>query len=130
VKFSSFASIDVLIALFLFTGIVFLTGSSARAADSNLLLMASTIGPIDAGIVDAIESAFEKESGIRVRHVGAGTGAALVIAEGGNVDLALVHAKLFEEKFVEEGYGTLFSSPTPKNGGSGQTNSRVRKREG
>jgi tungstate transport system substrate-binding protein len=68
--------------------------------------MASTIGPIDAGIVDVLENEFEKETGIRVRHVGAGTGAALDIGRKGNVDLVLVHAKSLEEKFVSEGFGT------------------------
>jgi tungstate transport system substrate-binding protein len=68
--------------------------------------MASTIGPIDAGIVDVLESAFEKETGIRVRHVGAGTGATLKMAEKGNFDLVMVHAKSLEEKFVQEGFGT------------------------
>jgi tungstate transport system substrate-binding protein len=73
---------------------------------SKFILMASTIGPIDAGIVDVLENAFEKDSGIRVRHVGAGTGATLKIAEKGNVDLVMVHAKSLEEKFVNEGFGT------------------------
>jgi tungstate transport system substrate-binding protein len=53
-----------------------------------------------------LENEFEKETGIRVRHVGAGTGAALDIAKNGNVDLVLVHAKSLEEKFVAAGYGT------------------------
>jgi tungstate transport system substrate-binding protein len=70
------------------------------------LMMASTIGPIDAGIVTALETAFEKETGIRVQHIGAGTGAALDIARQGKVDLVMVHAKSLEEKFIEEGYGT------------------------
>jgi tungstate transport system substrate-binding protein len=56
--------------------------------------------------VDALENQFEKETGIRVRHVGAGTGAALNIAKNGNVDLVMVHAKSLEEKFVQEGFGT------------------------
>jgi len=73
---------------------------------SKFILMASTIGPIDAGIVDALENAFEKDSGIRVRHVGAGTGATLKMAEKGNFDLVMVHAKSLEEKFVQEGFGT------------------------
>jgi tungstate transport system substrate-binding protein len=72
----------------------------------NFILLSSTIGPIDAGIVGALEDAFEKESGIRVRHIGSGTGAALALAEKGNVDLVLVHAKSLEEKFVEAGFGT------------------------
>jgi tungstate transport system substrate-binding protein len=73
---------------------------------NKFILMASTIGPIDAGIVDVLENTFEKDSGIRVRHVGAGTGATLKIAEKGNIDLVMVHAKSLEEKFVAEGYGT------------------------
>jgi tungstate transport system substrate-binding protein len=68
--------------------------------------MASTIGPIDAGIVAVLEDQFEKETGITVRHVGAGTGEALKIAEKGNVDLVMVHAKALEEKFIKDGYGT------------------------
>ncbi|MEA5113203.1 MAG: substrate-binding domain-containing protein [Geobacteraceae bacterium] len=82
-----------------------LYASIAQAGD-GLVLMASTIGPIDAGIVQVLEDQFEKESGIRVRHVGAGTGAALKIAQQGSVDLAMVHAKSLEEKFVKDGYGT------------------------
>ena len=72
----------------------------------KFILLASTIGPIDSGIVDLLENEFEKETGIWVRHVGAGTGAALDIARKGNVDLVLVHAKSLEEKFVAEGFGT------------------------
>ena len=76
------------------------------AENNKFILLASTIGPIDSGIVDLLENEFEKETGIRVRHVGAGTGAALDIAQNGNVDLVLVHAKSLEEKFVKEGFGT------------------------
>jgi tungstate transport system substrate-binding protein len=77
-----------------------------KSQTSKFILLSSTIGPIDAGIVGALEDAFEKETGIRVRHVGSGTGAALDIARKGNVDLVLVHAKSLEEKFVQEGFGT------------------------
>jgi tungstate transport system substrate-binding protein len=80
--------------------------SLSLAQSSKFILMASTIGPIDSGIVDLLENEFEKETGFRVRHVGAGTGAALEIAQKGNVDLVLVHAKSLEEKFVKEGFGT------------------------
>jgi len=79
---------------------------TVQAQTKGFLLMASTIGPIDAGIVSVLEDQFEKESGIRVRHVGAGTGEALKIAEKGNVDLVMVHAKSLEEKFVKDGFGT------------------------
>ena len=84
----------------------FLLPGLSMAQGDKFVLLASTIGPIDAGIVGQLENEFEKETGIRVRHVGAGTGAALDISRNGNVDLVLVHAKSLEEKFVAEGYGT------------------------
>lgn len=79
---------------------------SGNAEENKFILIASTIGPIDSGIVDVLENGFEKESGIRVRHVGAGTGAAMDIARKGNIDLVMVHAKKLEETFIKEGYGT------------------------
>lgn len=76
------------------------------AGGDKFILLSSTIGPIDSGIVSALENQFEKETGIRVRHVGAGTGAALDIARKGNIDLVMVHAKSLEEKFIADGFGT------------------------
>ena len=78
----------------------------SKSGGGKFVLLASTIGPVDSGIVDLLENEFEKETGIRVRHVGAGTGATLKIAQKGNIDLVMVHAKSLEEKFVAEGYGT------------------------
>ncbi|OPY91165.1 MAG: PBP superfamily domain protein [Syntrophus sp. PtaU1.Bin208] len=83
-----------------------LSGLANAADDSKFILLSSTIGPIDSGIVDVLENSFEKETGIRVRHVGAGTGLALDIARKGSVDLVMVHARSLEEKFIQEGYGT------------------------
>jgi tungstate transport system substrate-binding protein len=81
--------------------------SLALAANGDkFIFLSSTIGPIDAGIVSALEDQFEKDTGIRVRHVGAGTGAALDIARKGTIDLVLVHAKSLEEKFIADGFGT------------------------
>jgi tungstate transport system substrate-binding protein len=80
------------------------SATPALPAD-RMILLASTIGPIDAGIVGELERGFEQASGIQVRHVGAGTGAALDIARQGSVDIVLAHAKALEEKFVADGYG-------------------------
>ncbi len=86
---------------------ILLWSSFALAADgSKFIFLSSTIGPIDAGIVGALEDQFEKDTGIRVRHVGAGTGAALDTARKCNIDLVLVHAKTLEEKFIADGFGT------------------------
>jgi tungstate transport system substrate-binding protein len=76
------------------------------AGQPRKIMLASTIGPIDAGIVGALEEAFKKKTGISVEHTGAGTGQALKMAETGKYDLVLVHARALEEKFVSDGYGT------------------------
>lgn len=93
-----------------FFGVVILLFLTPRLVigteNEGFVFMASTIGPIDAGIVAVLEDAFERETGIRVRHVGAGTGEALKIGQQGNVDLVMVHAKSLEEKFVKDGFGT------------------------
>jgi len=90
----------------LIVGVVTLFSAWCGAQSSGFILLSSTIGPIDSGIVGLLEDKFEKDTGIRVRHVGAGTGAALNIARKGNVDLVMAHAKSLEETFVQEGYGT------------------------
>jgi len=80
--------------------------AAAEAPAPKKIMLASTIGPIDAGIVGALEEAFTKKTGILVEHTGAGTGKAIQMAESGKYDLLLVHAKSLEEKFVAEGFGT------------------------
>ncbi len=43
--------------------------------EAGIVMMASTIGPVDAGIVGALEDAYFKRTGVVVRHAAAGTGA-------------------------------------------------------
>ena len=81
-------------------------GAEPEAQQPRRIMLASTIGPIDAGIVGALEAAFTKKTGIAVEHKGAGTGQALKMAETGGYDLVLVHARALEEKFVADGFGT------------------------
>lgn len=69
------------------------------------VVWACTIGPVDAGIVAALEEAYEKKTGVKVTHIAAGTSEALKIARSGGVDLVMVHARVLEEQFVAEGYG-------------------------
>ena len=75
------------------------------AEPRDVLLMASTIGPIDAGIVGALEDAYMARTGVLVRHAGAGTGAALEMTKRGGFDLVMVHARALEDKFVADGFG-------------------------
>lgn len=96
------------LALALLSCFLFVTGCAglSQPESGKFIFLSSTIGPIDSGIVDALEDQFEKETGIRVRHVGAGTGAALKMAEKGQIDLVMAHAKSLEEKFIADGFGT------------------------
>jgi len=91
----------------LFISIVVISGIAFSAdLSQKKIMLASTIGPIDAGIVGALEDVFTKKTGIAVEHTGAGTGKAIQMAETGKYDLLLVHAKALEEKFVADGFGT------------------------
>jgi tungstate transport system substrate-binding protein len=97
----------VICVLILAIGIFNRADVCAEAAEQpRKIMLASTIGPIDAGIVGALEAAFTNKTGITVEHTGAGTGQALKMAETGKFDLVLVHAKALEEKFVSDGFGT------------------------
>ncbi len=70
------------------------------------VLLASTIGPVETGLVPALEQAFYQQSGIQVRHVAAGSGQALDIAREGRADLVLAHAPEQESVFLAAGWGT------------------------
>lgn len=69
------------------------------------ILLSTTIGPVDAGIIGALEDAYLAKTGVRIRHVSAGTGATLDQAKGGTFDLVIVHARALEDKFVADGFG-------------------------
>jgi tungstate transport system substrate-binding protein len=43
---------------------------SSKRTSSQKIMLASTIGPIDAGIVEVLEAAFTKKTGIAVEHTG------------------------------------------------------------
>lgn len=69
------------------------------------LLMATTMEPVETGLLDFLEQAFYQASGVLVRHIAAGSGRALEIARKGRVDLVLSHAPELEESFMQEGWG-------------------------
>jgi tungstate transport system substrate-binding protein len=96
---------SVLALLLIAAVAVIVAGSHSAAAQPRIVMMASTIGPVDAGIVSALEDAYFKRSGVIVRHAGAGTGAALEMSKGGSFDLVMVHARALENKFVADGFG-------------------------
>ncbi|MDF2628647.1 MAG: tungstate transporter substrate-binding protein [Symbiobacteriaceae bacterium] len=77
-----------------------------EAPGGTPLLLASTIGPVESGIVSALEEAFYQETGILVRHVAAGSGQALALAREGRAEVVLAHAPALEAEFLAAGFGT------------------------
>lgn len=82
-------------------------GASAAAAEApeeaDSLLLATTTSVRDSGLLDELLPVFEKGSGIHVRVVAVGTGAALRMGGHGDADLLLTHAPPGEEALVASG---------------------------
>lgn len=81
-----------------------LAAGSASAQD-RFITVASTTSTEDSGLFDHILPIFEEKTGIEVRVVAKGTGAAIKQASTGDADVLFVHDLKSEEKFVEDGYG-------------------------
>ena len=75
------------------------------AAD-KVLKMSTTTSTQSSGLLDQLLPEFEKDTGIKVKVIAKGTGAAIRDGQDGNVDVIFVHAKGREAKFVAEGFGT------------------------
>ena len=76
--------------------------ADARAAERSMIL-ATTTSVRDSGLLDALLPTFTEASGIRVRVIAVGTGAALRMGREGNADLLLTHAPAAEERLLDEG---------------------------
>ena len=75
-------------------------------AGETIIKMSTTTSTQASGLLDVLLPELEKDSGIKVKVIAKGTGAAIRDGMDGNVDVIFVHAKAREEKFVQEGYGT------------------------
>ena len=71
----------------------------------KLLKMSTTTSTENSGLLDVLLPQLEKDTGIQVKVIAKGTGAAIRDGMDGNVDIIFVHAKSREEKFVKDGYG-------------------------
>ena len=72
----------------------------------KILKMSTTTSTQASGLLDVLLPELEKDTGIKVKVIAKGTGAAIRDGMDGNVDIIFVHAKVREEKFIQEGYGT------------------------
>lgn len=75
-------------------------------SEDKVLKMSTTTSTQASGLLDILLPEFSKDTGIVVKVIAKGTGAAIRDGVDGNVDIIFVHAKGREEKFVSDGYGT------------------------
>lgn len=76
-----------------------------QTPQQSSILLATTTSTQDSGLLDYLLPHFEKQTGITPNIIAVGTGKALRMAQDGDVDMILVHAKPAEIKFVEAGFG-------------------------
>jgi tungstate transport system substrate-binding protein len=77
--------------------------AACGGADDSELLLATTTSTDNSGLLDELVPIFEQRTGINVKVIAVGTGAALRMAEDGNADALLVHAPDAERALVENG---------------------------
>ncbi len=94
--------------IFLFALAVFVVtlavSVGARSFAASEIICSSTTSTENSGLFGYILPIFEKKTGIKVKVVARGTGAAIEMGKRGDADVSFVHAKEQELKAVEEGY--------------------------
>ena len=76
---------------------------SVAATPQPSIILATTTSTQDSGLLDELVARFERESGIEVKVIAVGTGAALRMARSGDADVVLVHAPASEQQYVDSG---------------------------
>ena len=74
-------------------------------AQDKSIIVASTTSTQDSGLFGHLLPIFKQATGITVKVIAQGTGQALDTARRGDADVAFVHARAAEEKFIAEGAG-------------------------
>ena len=77
-----------------------------KATTPERSLMLATTTSVDAtGLLNVIADEFQKETGIELKWIAVGTGAAIKQAQDGNADVVIVHARRLEDQFLRDGFG-------------------------
>lgn len=92
-RFATFSSIAALL----------LCASAGCGPRGEQILLATTTSVQDSGLLDTLVPVFLERTGIRVRVVAVGSGAALRMGADGNADVLLTHAPDGEEALVATG---------------------------
>ncbi len=86
-------------------GDTYLRDMPPEPAAGRELMLATTTSVDATGLLDVLADEFKKESGITLKWIAVGTGAALKQARDGNADVVIVHAKKLEDEFLKDGSG-------------------------
>lgn len=86
-----------------FLGALMLVSATSFAQD--IIKLSTTTSTVNSGLLDYLLPVFEAKTNSKVHVISVGTGKALKLAEQGDVDVTLVHARPSEDKFVAAGYG-------------------------
>ncbi len=90
----------------IFAGVLCIAAlASAGNAAERFIILASTTSTDNSGLFRHLLPKFTARTGIAVRVVAVGTGAALRLASRGDADVVLVHAPEQEKRFVAAGHG-------------------------
>lgn len=76
---------------------------NASAQSRASIILGTTTSTQDSGLLDVLVPRFEKERRTEVKVIAVGSGAALRMAESGDVDVVLVHSPASEQRYVEAG---------------------------
>jgi len=83
--------------------LVISAGAPVEVQSRPSIILATTTSTQDTGLLDVLVPRFEKESGIEVKVIAVGTGAALRMGATGDADVLLVHAPDAEQEYVRSG---------------------------
>ena len=72
-------------------------------AQKRAIILATTTSTHDTGLLDSLLPMFQRETGIAVKPIAVGTGAALEMSRRGDADAVLVHAPEAERAYVQSG---------------------------
>lgn len=87
-------------------GLTLSLAAGPLGAAEKSITISTTTSTRDSGLLDVLLPALQQDTGIEVKVIAKGTGAAIRDGIDGNVDAIFVHDTPREEAFVADGYGT------------------------
>ena len=85
--------------------LILAVGVACRGDADAELILATTTSTQDSGLLDELVPMFEEKSGLSVKVIAVGSGAALEMGRSGNADVLLVHSPAAEQALVTDRFG-------------------------